>query len=1108
MTHVPQQYPLSAEIADAHFQRCEELLDFSSGMATRKCFLLLRPLLRDILVCVTENELQFFSTLYARLLYVADKFSIDKDIRQHAHELLRATTKLKRQPSLECTEDDCRAGCYIITEIISALSGKPIPATVGETFKTTSLLFRKSMFTNESTIIPIVRCVVRNVHAMMLDGKTNLVLECSSEDFADFTLHVWDSDSYSLTDVWVGATLHLLHSKIQDDGKFTTTSRTMIVIEPDMLMDATAIAECFQGQTAEPLLYFLDRMTESSPSQAMAIGSVVNFCLDEMLQSDEWDVTEFIRRAYKAKPLAMLAGFEASDDEVSHVAGLVSEHLERLQTTITQLEYDSIITEPSFISPLYGIQGRLDLLLEYSTDDKRKTVIELKSGSAPKPTFHQSQAKNGTAADGMWMNHAVQVSCYNMLLDSAYTGRTGDSQILYSKAGEYPLRNAPNVTAIRQRILAVRNRIITLEHWLVERRFTVFSLVVNSEFGVPAYKRDALDNFRHFYTTLTQQERLYIQAWTSFLVRENYSQRVGGTERSSGFAALWRDSLDEKIEQFSVLPNLRYNPDESDTVNMHLRFDFTEATPETSALRDNDIVVVYPTRPDGTIQPHKGQMVRGIVKQLNDTSVVISLRNKQFNPGYFLKSSVWHCEPDFIDASSSSMLSSLFRLFHIEERKRRVLLGLEKPHSVPLTIDAIANATDEQQQLIEAALSAQDYFLLQGPPGTGKTSVMLKNIIHQLHQNPDETILVCSYTNRALDEVCAAIRKVTPSVDVLRLGSRDNTEHAEISFYQIAQTDEIHAVRRRLTECRIIASTVSFAQANPELFALKSFTTLVLDEASQVTEPQLMGLASRVRRCIFIGDEKQLPAVITQRESDCNVNHPLLADLGVHDMRQSLFERLLRKCIEQGWHHAYGMLTKQARMNMVVQDYPSREFYAGKLQPMLEAQRSYEPTVRVIEGYGRIAFLPSRREHKTKINQGEAILCSNIITDYVEKLGSEFHAHSIGVIAPFRAQIHEIRSRLTPHLRKLVTVDTVERFQGSERDVIVLSCAVNNSSQLSSLQSLIEFDGTLIDRKLNVAITRAREQFILIGCEDILRQSFHYHRLIEYIHVYQTQRRR
>ena len=205
-------------------------------------------------------------------------------------------------------------------------------------------------------------------------------------------------------------------------------------------------------------------------------------------------------------------------------------------------------------------------------------------------------------------------------------------------------------------------------------------------------------------------------------------------------------------------------------------------------------------------------------------------------------------------------------------------------------------------------------------------------------------------------------------------------------------------------------------------------------------------------------------------------------------------------------------------MHESIMQFPAKMYYEGQLSILsTEAdptQRQRDPltwntdhlssSFDELLGKQRLCFIPAainEQEPWAKLNQDEAEKTADVIESFMnlyEKQGMEFHAESIGVITPFRAQIAQIRQCM--HERDLpldkITIDTVERYQGGARDIIILSTCVNNPEQVDSICSVSD-EG--IDRKLNVAITRAREQFILIGNEELLQSSSSYDALIGYI---------
>jgi len=289
------------------------------------------------------------------------------------------------------------------------------------------------------------------------------------------------------------------------------------------------------------------------------------------------------------------------------------------------------------------------------------------------------------------------------------------------------------------------------------------------------------------------------------------------------------------------------------------------------------------------------------------------------------------------------------------------------------------------------------------------------------------------------------------------------------------------------------------------LFELIKFDLAVVDEASQILETSLIGLLSRVKKFILIGDHLQLPAIVQQKENFTKVENQALTDLGFKDLSASLFERMYTSAVSNGWEHAIGQLSHQGRMHVDIMDFANQHFYDNSLRALklLPRLTAHEFFLNIDRPYNRLEYYPSEvdlESESIKINRHEAQAVRRIITQLLQtylESGKNMDAGSIGVITPYRAQIAAIRQELDDHniaYEGLITIDTVERYQGGARDIIIMSCCMNYSFQLKALVSLSDSG---IDRKLNVAITRAREQFMLIGNQAILCQNQMYKSFIE-----------
>jgi superfamily I DNA and/or RNA helicase len=381
-------------------------------------------------------------------------------------------------------------------------------------------------------------------------------------------------------------------------------------------------------------------------------------------------------------------------------------------------------------------------------------------------------------------------------------------------------------------------------------------------------------------------------------------------------------------------------------------------------------------------------------------------------------------------------------------------------------------------------------------------------MVEKFHDQPDAQILLLAYTNRAVDEICSTLNAITPSIDYIRIGSElscDIRYREHLVENVLAPLRNRKEVRQCLLNCRVFVGTIASLSSRTEVFKLKRFDVAIIDEATQILEPQLLWLLSAksssgqdaIGKFILIGDHKQLPAVVLQSKDESEVFDERLREIGLFNLKDSLFERLYRFHLSKEDSPMLDMLCRQGRMHPGVASFPNQAFYAGKLQPVgLPHQLENIPVP--------ILFIPAERDTGTlsgKTNQHEA----RIVADWAVRIWNEtaetFDTNrTLGIITPYRSQIALIRRELQakgiPALMD-ISVDTVERYQGSERDVIIYSFCVNHPYQLRFLANLTEENGVQIDRKLNVALTRARKRMIMVGVPELLKRNDIYCRLID-----------
>jgi DNA replication ATP-dependent helicase Dna2 len=986
----------------------------------------------------------------------------------------------------------------VICLAISYFSEAPVPNELVQIYanKSDLTLQRRSI---RREIVPFVRATVLSIGDIQIVGNNSrrCIIFCDTEEIGKVNISFWDKFSDIGRIARKFATLHLFDIKKVPDTEtlYSTTSKSLVVLEPDFLVNATEIAECFDWNGANPLLYLLKNFIGFENTEPSILGWIVNICFDELLRNSNAQFEEIFDDAIRQNSISLLPLRLSEENTVNNLQQDAQSHYNRLQGTVNRLERNSAIIEPTFLSDKYGLQGRLDVMLEYSNDNNRRDIIELKSGSAPH--------------SGIWPNHLIQLISYNLLLDSSFPNRTGSCSLLYSKAEiDEALRNAPNSIQSNQDALMLRNQIVAIEHELANGENESIQQINPTDFGIaPPFIEEDIVDFNSTLSAATALEKKYFYAFVSFIAREQRIAKIGSdiADGNEGFASLWRKGIDEKREAFNILAYLKLSSDNSDFENFNIAFKRTDKKYKVSNFRVGDFAVLYPLESDGRSRPLQHQILKCTIKEIDSEYIRVSLRNKQVNRNYFDQFSHWAVEHDLLDVGFNAMDQSLFDFLKSDPKKKKILLGLTEPefsHIPPIRAEGL---NEEQCERLTSAMSAKDYFLLQGPPGTGKTSKMLKEMVRYLMDNTKEDIVLLAFTNRAVDEICDALIDIPDNSFFVRLGTEENTRHVENLLSKLVQGRDIREIKELIMETRIFVSTVSYFNIHQELLQLKNFSTAIIDEATQLLEPHLVGLLAKVKRFILIGDEKQLPAVVAQKEKDTIVEDEDLISVGIEDLRMSLFERLLKRCQRNGWSDAFGMLSSQGRMHIKVAEFPNHEFYANELTHLRDWQQSGEQKfshnsndrIEQMIARTRVLFIPSQRERGTKVHKQEAARVNQILKTIARVYGPDFNNETVGVITPYRAQIGKISSRLPETLRELVTVDTVERFQGSEREIIIMSFAVNHPRQLQNLQALTS-DG-VVDRKLNVALTRAKKHLILLGRPDILNRRTHFRRLIEFI---------
>ena len=926
-----------------------------------------------------------------------------------------------------------------------------------------------------------------------------------------------------------GTQLFLLDVKTTPDS---VLQPKQIIYEPDYLVDISSIAACWKEYGHQPYNNLLRKLMPAANTPAIQLGNLAGQFLDEAINNRSGkpiNYNDSIKHFFNHSALELITCGDLQD--FHHEARQQLQNIERFVgevfAGVHHIKPEELILEPSFICEELGLQGRVDLL-----QNDYRVLMEQKSG---KRAFGSNNHKE---------EHYIQMLLYRLLLlyNFGIEGKDAEQYLLYSRFSDGLLLESAFNPLLMREVLKLRNQMVKCDLLYAEgkvrpilEQLTPAHLNTMQRTDVlwQKYQEPQLKDLLQIFKGASELEKAYFARFFTFVAKEHLLAKTGNSSRTHGFSGVWRCEVAEKQLLGDILLGMELAEKEESTIGGG--FDIiTLAIPPQGEdflpnFRAGDIVILYAYEPGTQPQANKAKILRGSISEILPEKVTVQLRFPQRNTCIFPEDKVWALEHDFVESSYAALYRGLYAFLSAREERRNLLLNVRKPSR---NLQRRLNGSYDEgavplSPFLLKAKQADDYFLLVGPPGTGKTSYALVAMVKEALTEEGTSILLMAYTNRAVDEICEKMQK--HGIGFVRIGSRlscDARFHDQLLGEKVRTCANATAIRRMIAETRVFVGTTTAVASKLHLFTLKHFELAIIDEASQILEPHLLGILSAqhggrnaIDKFILIGDHKQLPAVVQQPEEFSKVTEPLLREIGLLDCRHSLFERLIRLQKKNGTEDFVYQLSRQGRMHPEVADFANRAFYGATLAPipvphqlqsLASSEKEGKNGLERLVAERRVAFIVSPGDFRTtiseKVNVDEARRVAALLrVVYEQAEGREkgsFHPYrTVGVIVPYRNQIAMIRKEIArlgiPELLA-ISIDTVERYQGSERDCIIYSFTIQRPYQLDFLTSnTFEEDGATIDRKLNVALTRAREQMFLIGNPELLKMNPVFQKMME-----------
>tara|TARA_Y100000996_G_scaffold337323_1_gene274026 strand:+ start:3917 stop:6679 length:2763 start_codon:yes stop_codon:yes gene_type:complete len=873
-------------------------------------------------------------------------------------------------------------------------------------------------------------------------------------------------------------TLSLINVVIIDKKiEFNNSLESYIVLEPNWLVNVTALT---QFDFCERSL-FNNRFSVQDQNEYMLAGNIIHEVFEHLLIGIADPKKSFFNKLnneLKKSIDSKIFDFALLDLDVKKMESSIRQHLNALYLYIKNNKsyYDGkeVITEHYIIDNTLGLKGKIDSVIMNSD---KMIAVELKTGRS-----WGRKAKPG---------HAFQAQAYSLLLENKYQDKTivnpliiysGDHEFYDMKINskvslgmkvDFNYKTKAHVVNLRNRLIAA-DFLFKLEYEKKNQKkcdkcfqLTMCKTLNHLEPISNSKNKPIYNNETHSYS---QKNKSFFKLYNQYLTEEASSIKK---EIGNFFSKETQERV--KLGKCIEVRGIISNSDKS----LLLKCD------NQSELRERDRCLVSDL--DG---PIKGECLEASIIKISEKSIQLRVRK------------AIKFDPKWIDSINSEAIfernyPSLVNFLNNDKLKKikNILIDDYKADENSLVefneINSDFALNESQSNAIKLAIGIKDLLLIQGPPGTGKTLTIAK-IVQQLRSN-GKTVLLSCFTHRAIDELIRKLEMYAPEVEFYRIGRKSSSANCiEKDYLDVENIDfEIKKIKENIDKKSVyIGTTYAWLSGKyNKLIGENSYDVAIMDEASQMIIPNSIGIIGLVKSFILVGDHFQQPPVI---------QNPRAKDLS-KTLFQALFEN---KNLPDS---TKVMLNVQHRMNPVIGDFISKTFYANQLKnnESLKFNKLYEEiekpsTISKICDPEDIITLVHTENHNHTVVGKSLEEDAEIILDLIEFLIKKgIKPKNIGVIAPYRAQVALIRRKIEKFILRedlgfysKEMVDTIDRFQGDERDVIIFSMCLSDSIDSNLLKD---------KRKINVALSRAKKKLIVVGNWDLGNQYSIFNSLFKYV---------